>query len=85
MEVDVLLLPTIMEEEEIGEGQRIARAGGGAVCRRLAGGGHQRGSWKQRPREQGSTDLLLKDTSEPTVKAHIDTRHQAHRRMNYRL
>jgi hypothetical protein len=84
MEVDVLLLPTIMEEE-IGEGQRIAGAGGGVVCRRLAGGGHQRGSWKQIPREQGSTDLLLKDTSEPTVKAHIDTRHQAHRRMNYRL
>jgi hypothetical protein len=36
VEVDALLLPTIIEEEEIGEGQRIAGSGGGVLCRRPA-------------------------------------------------
>jgi hypothetical protein len=34
---------------------------------------------------EGTTALLVKDISEPTQEAQADTRHQAHRQMNYRL
>jgi hypothetical protein len=86
MEVDALLLPTIMEEEEIGDWPCIAGAGGGVAGGRRPLTGKQMGDGRCQGKQwKGPTNLLLNDTSEPTLKAQNDTRHQAHRQMNYRL
>jgi hypothetical protein len=48
----------------------------------------ERGSWKLMVEVKGTregTDLLVEVTSELIHKAQTDTRHQAHRRMDYRL
>jgi hypothetical protein len=56
------MLPTIMEEEEIGDGPRIAGAGGGVAGGRM---GKQMGDGGcQGKQRKGPNDLLVNDTSE---------------------